>query len=314
MKAQAMDLRHIARLLGGTVCGPNRILCPGPGHSPGDRSLSVTFVGADEPIVHSFAGDDWRACKGHVARLLGLPEEWRPGQDFEEQRQRHEAKSALHAKTEAEAKNTRVARLIWNRGVDPRGTAAERYLKSRGLNLTNDACAVLRFHPAATWRVDPDHPEFPPGRHPTLLAAFQDVETDELTGIHRIRVDQPRLWPRTRRRMLGRVSGSAVKLADVPAGVLAIAEGIETAMAANQMGYCPAWALGSAWAVEHLPVLPAVKHLFLLAENNDASRKATEACGNRWADAGRRVTRIWPREDCDDLNDELMLEVSDGAA
>jgi hypothetical protein len=59
---------------------------------------------------------------------------------------------------------------------------------------------------------------------------------------------------------------------------------------------------------------PAVKHLILLAENNDASRKATEACGNRWADAGRRVTRIWPREDCDDLNDELMLEVSDGAA
>jgi hypothetical protein len=33
MKAQAMGLRRIALLLGGTVRGPNRILCPGPGHT-----------------------------------------------------------------------------------------------------------------------------------------------------------------------------------------------------------------------------------------------------------------------------------------
>ena len=70
-----MNIRAIARLLSGEVAGPGRILCPGPGHSPGDRSLSITFIGADEPIVHSFAGDDWRACKDHVARLLGLPAE-----------------------------------------------------------------------------------------------------------------------------------------------------------------------------------------------------------------------------------------------
>ena len=310
MKAQAMDLRRIARLLGGTVCGPNQILCPGPGHTRPDRSLSVIVVGADEPIVHSFAGDDWRACKDHVARLLGLPE-WRPSQDFEERRRRQEAKRALRAKTEAEteAKNTRVARLIWNRGVDPRGTAAELYLKSRGLALTDDACAVLRFHPAATWRVDPDHPEFPPGRHPTLLAAFQDIETDELTGIHRIRVDRPRLWPRTRRKMLGPVAGSAVKLADVPDGVLAVGEGIETCMAANALGFGPAWALGCAGAIATLPVLEDIRKLILLGENDDASRKATDDCAERWVRAGREVELVEP-EVGTDLNDELMMQGS----
>jgi putative DNA primase/helicase len=308
MKAQAMDLRRIARLLGGEVAGRGQILCPGPGHTRPDRSLSVTFVGADEPIVHSFAGDDWRACKDHVARLLGLPG-WRPSQDFEERRRRQEAKRALRAKTEAEteaeARNTRVARLIWHRGVDPRGTAAELYLKSRGLALTDDACAVLRFHPAATWRVDPDHPEFPPGRHPTLLAAFQDIETDELTGIHRLRVDRPRLWPRTRRKMLGPVAGSAVKLADVPDGVLAVGEGIETAMAANQMGFGPAWALGSAGAIAALPVLEGIRKLLLLCENDGASRTATEQCAQRWLRAGREVELAEP-EVGKDLNDELM--------
>src|SRR4029453_16576397 len=117
----------------------------------------------------------------------------------------------------------------------------------------------LRFHPAATWHVEPDYPEFPPGGHPTLLAAFQDIETDELTGIHRIRVDQPRLWPRTRRKMLGPIAGSAVKLADVPDGVLGGGEGVESCIAANQLGHGPAWALGSAGAIAALPVLEGVR-------------------------------------------------------
>ena len=38
-----MDLRSIARLLGGTVCGPNRILCPGPGHTCPDRSEMTRY-------------------------------------------------------------------------------------------------------------------------------------------------------------------------------------------------------------------------------------------------------------------------------
>ena len=38
-----MDLRSIARLLGGTVCGPNRILRPGPGHTCPDRSEMTRY-------------------------------------------------------------------------------------------------------------------------------------------------------------------------------------------------------------------------------------------------------------------------------
>jgi putative DNA primase/helicase len=301
-----MDLRRIARLLGGEVSGRNSILCPGPGHGPRDRSLSIRFVGVDEPIVHSFAGDDWRACKDHVVGLLGFPK-WRPSQDFEEQRRRQEAKHALRAKAEAEteAKSTRAARFIWNQGVDPRGTAAELYLKSRGLALTDETCSVLRFHPSAAWHVDPNHPEFPPGWHPTLLAAFQDIETDEITGIHRIRVDRPSLWPKTRRKMLGPVASAAVKLSPITDGVLAVGEGIETCMAATQMGYGPAWALGSAGAITALPVLEGIRKLLLLCENDDASRSATEQCAQRWLREGREVVFVEP-EVGTDLNDELM--------
>src|SRR5215213_8094017 len=69
-----MDLRSIARALGGEVVG-RQVLCPGPGHSPRDRSLSVRL----EPrapggiLVHSFANDDALTCKDFVRSRLNLP-------------------------------------------------------------------------------------------------------------------------------------------------------------------------------------------------------------------------------------------------
>ncbi len=75
------DLRAIARALGGEVIG-RQVLCPGPGHSKRDRSLSVK-IDRGVPsglLLHSFAGDDWRICRDHVLALLGLPA-WQPGDE-----------------------------------------------------------------------------------------------------------------------------------------------------------------------------------------------------------------------------------------
>jgi Protein of unknown function (DUF3631) len=50
------------------------VLCPGPGHSINDRSLSVRLSAEAEDgfVVHSFASDDPIACKDHVRAKLGL--------------------------------------------------------------------------------------------------------------------------------------------------------------------------------------------------------------------------------------------------
>jgi hypothetical protein len=68
-----MLVREIARALGGEVVGAS-VLAPGPGHSRGDRSLSVTLSGSAPNgfLVHSYAGDDWRDCRDHVAACLGI--------------------------------------------------------------------------------------------------------------------------------------------------------------------------------------------------------------------------------------------------
>jgi hypothetical protein len=74
MTAALPPLAKMAELLGGDVQS-DQVLCPGPGHSAGDRSLSVKPDPADREgfITHSFAGDDWQACRDHVRKKLGLP-------------------------------------------------------------------------------------------------------------------------------------------------------------------------------------------------------------------------------------------------
>ena len=76
--------REIARALGGEVVGRNILLCPGPGHSPRDRSLQVTLDARapDGVLVHSFAGDHWQDCRDYVRERLGLPP-WKPGDEQE---------------------------------------------------------------------------------------------------------------------------------------------------------------------------------------------------------------------------------------
>lgn len=276
------DLRGVAQALGGVVCGRN-VLAPGPGHSPHDRSLCVTLDG-DKIVVHSFANDDWLECRKHVEGLLG---------------RRSAPTTSERSKSFSPAadsdKRSEFARALWAEARDIRGSSAERYLLARRLPPIGKD---LRFHHRCP---------FPGGeRHPALLAAFRDLVLDEIKAIHRIRVDRVDLWPKSAgKAMLGPVRGTAVKLSDVTY-TLAVAEGVETALAANVLGHGPAWALGSATAVELLPVLPGITKLVLLAENNEASVRATRACGERWLRAGRQVHRVWPDKGADDLNDELL--------
>src|SRR5262249_22636751 len=74
-EASMMHIGNVAAALGGELAGHNTILCPGPGHAPKDRSLSVKLdpTAPDGFLTYSHAGDDWRLCRDHVRARLGLP-------------------------------------------------------------------------------------------------------------------------------------------------------------------------------------------------------------------------------------------------
>ncbi len=156
---------------------------------------------------------------------------------------------------------------IWAESTDPRGSAAELYLRSRALDLPPELrMLVLRFHAACPWGS---------GAVPCLIAAFRAINGDLFTGIHRIRLDQPERWPKAERKMLGRVAGSAVKL-DAAGEVVCIAEGVETALAARQLGIKPAWALGSTGAIKSFMPIAGVEHLTILGERCDVNAAAAD--------------------------------------
>ena len=106
------------------------------------------------------------------------------------------------------------------------------------------------------------------------------------------------------RRMLGVVHRAAIML-DPIEPELAIGEGVETCMAARQLGIRPTWALGSTGGIAGFLVLDGIERLILLGETGQASADAVQFCARRWHKAGRRVRIVMP-EIGTDLNDELM--------
>jgi hypothetical protein len=314
-KAKAMfTLNHFARALGGEIAGRNRVLAPGPGHSPRDRSLAIRLdsQAPDGFLCHSFCGDDWRDCRDYVRQRLGLPD-WKPGDgqrrtidpnhidkwDFGTIDMEAEDKR----RTEEDLERISRAQNLWSEASDPHGTIAEQYLASRALHLHDDlAGTVLRFHPRTPWRnEDTGNTD----RIPCLIAAFHSIDDDIVTAIHRIRLDTPARWPKTQRKMLGLVHRAAVKLAPATDELL-IAEGVESAMAARELGVpTPAWALGSAGSISFFPVLDGVTRLRIHAEPGEASERAVRMCKTRWRRAGRKATAIRSTVGSD-LNDALM--------
>lgn len=297
------DLRTLARALGGEVVG-RQVLSPGPGHGRNDRSLSIK-LNASSPfgfLAHSFAGDDFTDCRDYVVERLGLdPDGWKTKErqhvTADESRILHRAiLASSEVVDEGEmvdqdrAAKTAEAVIMWAHAIDPQYTSAEKYLNSRSLKLTDDLCNdVLRWRPFEG----------------AMIALFRNIQTGAPQAVTRIYLDRDNR--KTNRKFLGPVGGAAVMLDafdEVTTG-LHICEGVETGMAARQMGLKPTWALGSAGAIASFPVLNGIECLTILTERDDAGRRATFACATRWRDAGRQVIIAEPVGEAKDFNDAL---------
>ena len=166
------------------------------------------------------------------------------------------------------------ALALWDAGIDPRGTVAEIYFRSRALDLDDLAGEVLRWH-AGTG---------------AMLALFRNISTGEPQAVSR-RFLGPNGAKLGKPLFLGPVKSAAVMLDgfDAVTHGLHVGEGVETCQTARQFELRPTWALGSSGAIASLPVLGGVECLTLFAEHDDASAKAVEACATRWHAAGREV-------------------------
>jgi hypothetical protein len=281
----AADLaRH---LRGGRKSGRQWVACC-PAHNDREPSLSIGQGDDGRVLIHCFAGCGQEEVI-NALRARGL---WSNGAAS---RQRPITQRRYRERSDrADTGTAELVNRIWREGCDPHGTVAEKYLDSRKLSLPPELRVVaLRFHPACPWEG---------GFAQCLIAAFRSIVSDQITAIHRIRVDRPDAWPKTQRRMLGPVIGSAIKF-DAAGNELAVGEGLETVLAARQLGLRPCWALGYVNAIAAFPLIKDVEHLLILGENdNGASRSAADQCRAQWKQ--RCVSIITPRRS-KDMNDIL---------
>lgn len=298
-----MDLHHAAHLLGGKVFG-GRILCPGPGHSCDDRSLSVRFSdnAPDGFLVQSFSTDDWQVCKDHVRTLLGL-EQSQPGEHRQDARPRFERSAEP---TDHEKRNKERALSIWDETVPLVGTPAEAYLVSRHVPYSG---AALRWHPSCPFGRD---------RVGCMVALVRNIITDEPQAIHRTAIDRDGRklshLGSNGRLTLAPVRGGAVKLtgkSDVSAA-LGIGEGIESVLSlpiVAKVPDLPVWSLLSAGPLATFPPVPGLRTVWIAMDHDAAGIAAAGEAVARLFSHNIETIIVAPDAAGDDLNDKVKTDV-----
>jgi hypothetical protein len=300
-----MDVRSAARALGGELVGRG-IVCPGPGHTRHDRSLSI-LSDTSAPggfTLHSHAGDGFAVCRDYVRDRLGLSSQVA-------KKAAERSNKPDNISLEPTSEHTPVALRIWREAQPAAGSPVESYLARRGLTLPDDAPEVIRYAPACP---------FAGCRSPAMVALVRNVVTDAPQAIHRtaITLEGKKAVVNGRDRLaLGSISGGAVKLtADAEVTCcLGIGEGIESVLSMRALlefgERTPVWALLNTAGVSGFMPLPGIESLWLAVDHDPGGEKAASTCSGLWRCDGKETFLIKATTPGADLND-IAKEVRHG--
>lgn len=232
------------------------------GNGRGDRSPSLSIRDGDDGklLAHCFAGCDPLDILDAL-RNRGLLPRAENSHDFTpRQRERVEELPPAPDPNALE---------LWRQGEPIRGTLAQVYLRSRGLLI--DHMPTLRFLPRSA------HGYMRRILFDAMIAAVQgpdrSVIATQLTwldpsGGGKAPVDPPR-------RTIGALRDGAIRLGAAGES-LGIAEGVETAIAAQQIANVSVWATLGAQRLGNLAIPPGVKKLHIFADADKPGREAAE--------------------------------------
>lgn len=289
-----MTLHAIVAALGGDLYhGGRRANVPAPGHSAGDRSVSL-LVSGDRLVIHSFGAADWRAVRDHLAALRLIDVEGRISRS---------GRSGPSSSMIRPDRATRVAtaRRLWD-GAGPLapGSLSHHHLVGRSVSLDPVGIEALRHHPDAPVSV------FRAGgpTRPALVARISDAE-GRLTAVELVYLDaNGRRADRLRvpRKTVGVVPpGSAVRLSP-PARDMLVGEGVLTVLSAIERFLRPGWALMSAHNLSGWAPPPGVGRVLIAADRGAVGERAAACLRSRLRSRGLAVSVALPPEPFEDWN------------
>lgn len=173
----------------------------------------------------------------------------------------------------------KLAKCIWNEARSvTQGDEVDRYLCNRGLSL-NQYPKILRFHPAlGYYEQDVSGKSRKVAEYPAMLACIQGPDGHAVT-LHRTYLkDGYKVQLCNAKKVLsGGINGAAVRLFDA-GEELAIAEGIETALAIYLSTAKPVWAAISAGNMEKLWLPETVRRVCIYSDNDANVEYDGQAC------------------------------------
>ncbi|MGC8518802.1 MAG: DUF7146 domain-containing protein [Steroidobacteraceae bacterium] len=182
---------------------------------------------------------------------------------------------------------------IWSGCTPIRGTLAEQYLLKRGIPLSA-LSNRLGFHPSLKYCERIDGRWRPTGAFPAMVAPIQ-LPDGRAVCLHRTYLSEQgtKANVSSAKKMTMRsasLRGGAIRLF-APQEVLAVAEGIETALAVRAGTGLAVWAAVSATLMESLEVPDVVREVRIFADKDESGRglEAAERLAKRMRGTGRHA-------------------------
>jgi putative DNA primase/helicase len=284
---------YIAKSLGGHRSGTG-YMAPCPGHKDSSPSLSLKDTICGRVLLHCFGGCPQQKVIAEL-RKLGL---W-PNPHWNSAYRTVTSESQSPDKS----RNATLHRVWTESKPIITGDKADKYLRGRGISLDKFP-EVLRCHPKlGYWEFNKRENNYVCTGHFPAMVARVDSPSGNLISIHRtyLASDGNGKAPVPSQKKLmspelpGETKGAAIRLFEA-GEVLAVAEGIETALAVHIQSGLPCWATVSASGMEAIKIPDCVQMVIICADRDksEAGEQAAKALARRLLGGGQRCKILIP--------------------